>query len=89
MPSGLIKQQHGVCTGRYRDSDLGQVKRHAFGIAAGQNEPRRFSLGQADGAVEVGRFCQEWKKLGQSPRREEQAALLPSPVTLMGPRLKA
>lgn len=44
-------------TGRYRGSDLGQVKRHAFGVAAGQDEPRRFSLGRADGAVDVGRFC--------------------------------
>ena len=54
MPSGLIEQQHGMRTGRYGSGDLSQVKRHALGVAAGQNEPGRLSLSRADRTVDVG-----------------------------------
>lgn len=35
VPSSLIEQQHGVCAGRHRGSDLGEMERHALGVAAG------------------------------------------------------
>jgi len=38
MPSSLIEQQHGVRSGRHRDCDLGEMERHALGVAAGQDE---------------------------------------------------
>ncbi len=54
MPSGLIEQQHGVRSGRHRGGDLGEMERHALGVAAGQDEARRFAFVWADGAVNVG-----------------------------------
>jgi hypothetical protein len=56
MPSGLVEQQHGMCAGRDSSGDLGQVKRHALGVAAGEDEPGRLALSRADRAVDVRRF---------------------------------
>ena len=54
MPSGLIEQQHGVRSPRHRGGDLGEMERYALGVAAGQDEARRFAFVRADGAVNVG-----------------------------------
>ncbi len=54
MPSSLIEQQHGVRSGRHRGGDLGEMERHALGVAAGQDEARCFAFVWADGAVNVG-----------------------------------
>ena len=35
--------------------DLGEVQRHPFGVAAGQNERRALALGRTDGAIDVRR----------------------------------
>jgi hypothetical protein len=55
VPSGLIKQQHGMCMGRHRGRDLGEMQAHGCGVAVGQDEARRLALLGADGAEEVGR----------------------------------
>ncbi len=36
---------------------FGEVQRHAFGVAAGQNERRALALGWTDGAVDGRRCC--------------------------------
>ena len=43
-----------MCSGRLRGGDLGEMERHALGVAAGQDEARRFAFGRTDGAVNVG-----------------------------------
>ena len=55
MPAGLIEQQHGMRTRRHGGGDLGDVQRHAFGVAAGQDKRCALALGGADGAVDVRR----------------------------------
>ena len=55
MPAGLIEYQHGMGPGRHGGRYLGKVERHAFGVAAGQDERRAFALGRTDGAVDIGR----------------------------------
>ena len=54
MPPGLVEQQHGMGPGRHGGGDLGEVERHALGVAAGQDEGCAFTLGRTDGAVDVG-----------------------------------
>ncbi len=55
MPARLIEQQHGVCSWRNGSGDLGEMQRHAFGVAAGQDERGALALGWTDGAVDVRR----------------------------------
>ena len=42
-------------TGGDGGGDLGEVQRHAFGVAARQDERRAFALGGTDRAVDIGR----------------------------------
>jgi hypothetical protein len=55
MPARLIEYQHGMGTGRDGGGYLGEVERHPFGIAAGQDERRPLALGWTDRAIDIGR----------------------------------
>jgi len=46
-----------MSAGRHDGGYFGEVQRHAFGIAAGQDERCTLALGGADGAVEGRRCC--------------------------------
>jgi len=46
---------HALRTRRHGGGDLGEVQRHAFGIAAGQNERRALALGWTDGTIDIRR----------------------------------
>ena len=55
MPAGLIEQQHSKRARRDGGGDLGEVQRHPFGVAAGQNEHRALAFGGADGTIDIRR----------------------------------
>ena len=55
MPAGLIEQQHSMRARRDGGGDLGEVQRHPFGVAAGQNERRALALGWTDGTIDIRR----------------------------------
>lgn len=57
-----------------RGRDLGEVKRHALGIAAGQNETGRLALSGADRTIDVGR-CRPLVL------RRQRTCTTPSPAT--------
>ena len=42
-------------TRRDGGGDLGEVQRHPFGVAAGQNERRALALGWTDGTIDIRR----------------------------------
>ena len=76
--------RHG---GRY----LGEVQRHSFGVAAGQDERRALALGRTDGAVDVRRRgalvlgCRRpCPALGPAPG---DAVLLADPRLVLPPQL--
>ena len=51
MPAGLVKYQHGMGAWRHGSGYLGEMQRHVFGVAAGQNERRALALGRIDGLI--------------------------------------
>jgi hypothetical protein len=55
VPSGLIEQQHGMGSRRYRAGDLGQMQAHRRGVAAWQDKGRAFALLGTDRAENIGR----------------------------------
>ena len=55
MPPGPIEQQHGMRARRHGGRDFREVKRHALGVAAGQDERGTFAFGRTDRAIDVGR----------------------------------
>ncbi len=57
VPACLVKDQHGMGTRRHGGRYLGEVQRHAFGIAAGKDERCALALGRTDGAVDIDRGC--------------------------------
>ena len=46
-----------MSAGRHDGGYFGEVQRHPFGVAAGQDERCALALGGADGAVEGRRGC--------------------------------
>ena len=56
MPSGLVHQYD--CVGAWGNGVgyLGQVQRHGFGVAEGQDEPCTLAVLRADRAEDIGRF---------------------------------
>ena len=62
VPSGLIEQQHGMRAWRHGGRDFREVKRHALGVAAGQDERRPpfdklrtcLAFGRTDRAIDAG-----------------------------------
>ncbi len=55
MPAGLIEEHHGMGVGGDGRGDLGEVRGHGGGVAAGHDDRRALSLLRADGAEDVGR----------------------------------
>ena len=55
VPSRLIEQEHGMCTGRHRGCDLGEVQGHGGEVAVGQHQSRTLARLWADRTKEVGR----------------------------------
>ena len=55
VPAGVIEQQNSMGSRRHRSEDLGQMQRHAGGIAARQNKTGGDPLGWASGPEDVGR----------------------------------
>ena len=53
MPARLIEYQHGMGTGRHSGGYLREVQRHAFGVAAGQDERCALALSRTDGAIDI------------------------------------
>ena len=56
VPTSLIHQHDGVRAGSDGERYLGQMQRHGFGIAEGQDEPCALAVFRAYRAEEVGRF---------------------------------
>ena len=56
MPTGLIHQHDRVSAQRDGERYLGQMQRHGFGIAEGQDQPGGLALFRANRAEDVGRF---------------------------------
>lgn len=50
-----VLDDHTERTRRDGGGDLGEVQRHAFGVAAGQNERRALALGWTDGTIDIRR----------------------------------
>ena len=57
MPACLVKDQHSMSAGRHDGGYFGEMQRHPFGIAAGQDKRCALALGRTDGAVEGRRCC--------------------------------
>ena len=55
MPAGLIEQQHNMRAGRHDGGYFGEMQRHPFGIAAGQDERCTLALGRTDGTIDIRR----------------------------------
>ena len=56
MPTGLINHYNSVSAMCDGDRDFGQVERHSFGIAQGQNQPCALVVLRADCAEDIDRF---------------------------------
>jgi len=54
VPSGLVKQQHGMRARRHTGGDLGEMQAHRRAIAARQDQGRTLALLRANGAKNVG-----------------------------------
>lgn len=55
VPSGLIKDDDGMGTGRHVERDLFQMHAHRFTVAAGHDDAGSLALGRADRAEDPGR----------------------------------
>ena len=91
MPAGLIEQQHGMRTRRHGGGDLGDVQRHAFGVAAGQDKRCALALGWTDGTIDIrrGRALVLGRRWSCSPPRPAagDAVLLVDPRLVLPPQL--
>ena len=56
VPTSLIHQHDRVSAGGDGERYLGQMQRHGFGIAEGQDQPRALAVFRAYRAEDVGRF---------------------------------
>ncbi len=54
VPPGLIHQQDRMSAGRDGERYLGQMQRHGFSVAEGQDEPCGLALFGADRAEDIG-----------------------------------
>ena len=57
MPACLVKDQLSMGAGRHGGGYFGEVQRHPFGVAAGQDERCTLALGRTDRTVEGHRCC--------------------------------
>lgn len=56
VPSGLIHQDDGMGPRRNSEGYFGQLQRHGFGVAEGQNERGSLAKFEAECAIDLGRF---------------------------------
>ena len=54
VPSGLIEDHHRMGSGIDRLADLGEMRRHRFGVGIGHDQPGALAELRADGAKDVG-----------------------------------
>ena len=79
MPAGLIEEHHGVSVGGDGPGDLGEMRGHGGGVAAGHNDRRALSLLRADGAEDVGRggaLVLRRRRPGSAPRPSSGDSIL-------------
>ncbi len=55
MPTGLVDDDDGMCSGSNGDGDFLEMERHGFGVALGQHQCRANAPRWTDGAKDIGR----------------------------------
>ena len=91
VPTSLIHQHDRVSAGGDGERYLGQMQRHGFGIAEGQDQPCALAVFRADRAKDIGRFrplilwCR-WPRPAPGPAARD-LVLLADPRFILEPYL--
>lgn len=91
VPSGLIKDDDGMGTGRHVERDLFQMHAHRLAVAAGHNDPGSLAFGRANWAEDPVRgssLITRSRGACTAPRpAPNELGLLPDPGFILPPQL--
>ena len=91
VPSGLIKDDDGMGTGRHVESDLFQMHAHRLAVAAGHDDAGSLALGRTDRAEDPRRgsplIARSRRARAASGPAPSELGLLPDPGFVLPPQL--